>query len=276
MWYFPRPKRYLFSLFTCVLLCHCSDALPSDVRPYTAAEVLDKRQWTSRGIQIIPGKCTGDQLTAMQNAILDASYLAGAGLNAAAKFTELPFRYFFKDDIATANTVAGVFRRIQGSQQGQGNLIGATCEDVYNGCGTGESVQPAYSAQALNRAPIIVFCPTGLALARNPVPCTKNPGSISLGWLMLHEMTHIYNIAGPGLDVYDKTGETARDVNDALDDGIETTTDANSYAFLGSMAWDLGLGGPPWNQQKICLQNFPKGNFDMTGMDAVNAAARGG
>lgn len=79
---------------------------------------------------------------------------------------------------------------------------------------------------------------------------------------MLHEMSHIHSISGPELHVSDTTGDTARDVNDALDDGTDTTLDANSYAYLGSWAWDLGLGGPPWNQQKTCLGKFRRGNFD--------------
>ena len=229
---------------------------------YARGSHVEKRQWTSRGISVIPGSCTGNSLSAIQNSILDASYLAGAGINAATSFTVNPFQYFFSGDIKTSTTVAGVYQRVIQSQQGNGNLIGATCFDQYNNCKTGATNIPGYSAQASGRAPIVVMCPAGLAFPRNPVPCTANPGTISLGWLMLHEMTHIYSISGPSLDIQDTTGESARDVQDSLDDGIDTTLDANAYGFCGSWSWDLGLGGPPWNQQKTCLGNFPKGNFD--------------
>lgn len=195
----------------------------------------DKRQWTSRGIQIIPGKCTGDQLTAMQNAILDASYLAGAGLNAAASFTSLPFTYFFAGNQDTANSVAGVLQRVQQAQSGSGRLIGATCEDVYSRCGPLRSGRNgdtgiAYSAQlkGSGRAPIIVFCPTAFLLPRNPVPCTADPGTQTLGGLMLHEMTHIYEIAGPDLDIQDLTIDTARSINQAVISGQDMTLDAVS------------------------------------------------
>lgn len=241
------------------------DSKPLEVQwaSYKRSSHFEKRQWTSRGTTVIPGKCTGDSLTAVKTSILDASYLAGAGLNAAANFTELPFRYFFKGDIATSNTVAGVYNRVISSQLGNGELVGVTCEDVFNRCSTGAIVNPGYAAQTPGRAPIIVICPFAFTLPRNPTPCsTKKPGTISLGYLMLHEMTHIASISGPDLDIKDRTGETARDVQDHLDDGGDTTLDANAYAYLGSWSWDMGLGGPPWNQQLTCLENFKTGQFD--------------
>lgn len=62
---------------------------------------------------------------------MDASYLARAGIVAAQSFTELPFRYFFKGDIATANTVAGVLNQVRQHFLGKGPVIGITCEDIY-------------------------------------------------------------------------------------------------------------------------------------------------
>jgi len=56
-------------------------------------------------------------------------------------------------------------------------------------------------------------------------------------------------------------GGAAQNVGDAVKAGRDTTTDASAYAFLGSWAWDLGLGGPPWNQQKVCLERFSTGYF---------------
>ena len=96
---------------------------------------------------------------------------------------------------------------------------------------------------------------------------------------MLHEMVHVPSISGSGLEIDDieSVGESPRNMNEALDAGVDTTTDADAYAHLGSFAWDMGLGGPPWNQQTTCLQNFPRGNFDMADINvAAGAAARGG
>lgn len=224
----------------------------------------------TRGLRMIPGKCEGPDYETMKTAMLDAGYLAGAALIAAASFGNIPFKYFFGSDPATANKVADVFTRIQQAQSGNLDLIGTTCEDVYNNCGDAHpdpnNVVPAYTAQlkGSGRAPIIVFCRVGLALKRNPVPCTANPGTISLGWLMVHSMTNIYHIQGPGLDIQDKGGDTARQIGNEVQQGVDTTINAKPYAYLGSWAWDMGLGGEPWNQQKVCLNNFWRGNFDTT------------
>ena len=273
-------RRCALGYFKFFLLIYLSQAQPIDDSHGNAGDALSERQWVSRGINVVTdsaGECTPDQVITLRAAILDASYLAGAALNAAANFTDLPFRYFFESDLQTANTVAGVYRRIQRSQQGRGNLIFVACVDIYNVCETGAIVRPGYAALRDNDTPVIVICPSGLALSRNPVPCTQNPGSISLGWLLLHEMTHVSFISGPGLKVIDTEAETARDIQDDLDDGHNTTLDANAYAYLGTYAWDLGLGGPPWNQQKTCLENFSKGQFDLEGAAVINAAlGRGG
>jgi len=229
-----RPVlQYCLALLAINALFLLSGAHPTGSSTSPENTYPDKRQSKSRGIVIIPGKCAGDQLTAMQNAILDASYLAGAGLNAASSFTSLPFSYFFAGNQDTANTVAGVLQRVQQAQLGNGQLIGATCEDVYNRCGPLRSKANGntligYSAQIKNslRAPIIVFCPTAFLLPRNPVPCTADPGTQTLGGLMLHEMTHIYQISGPDLDIEDLTTDTARVINQAVTSGTDTTLDA--------------------------------------------------
>ncbi|MCJ1483696.1 hypothetical protein MMC06_003864, partial [Schaereria dolodes] len=103
--------------------------------------------WNPPGINIVPGQCTGSDLGAMQNAILDASYLAGAGLNAAASFTLLPWTYFFKSDIGVSTTVAAVYQRLIQSQLGQGQTIAATCQDRYSYCNLRPGIA-AYVAQS--------------------------------------------------------------------------------------------------------------------------------
>lgn len=231
-----RPLlRFWLALLAINTVFLLSDAHPTEISNPPENSHPEKRHSRSRGIKIIPGKCTGSQLDAMRNAILDASYLAGAGLNAASSFTTLPFTYFFAGNQDTANSVAGVLRRVQQAQLGNGPLIGATCEDVFKGCdpprsGTNEVTQVAYSAQlkASGKAPIIVFCPTAFLLPRNPVPCTADPGTHSLGGLMLHEMTHIYHISGPSLDIHDITNDSARSIHQAVISKKDTTLDAVS------------------------------------------------
>lgn len=86
---------------------------------------------------------------------------------------------------------------------------------------------------------------------------------------MLHELTHIFSISG-ALDIRDTTGETARDVQDHLDAGGDTTLDANAYAYLGSWSWDVGLS--PAIKVTSCPANFKTGNFDRTGLEAIDLA----
>lgn len=112
---------------------------------------------------------------------------------------------------------------------------------VHRGPRHGDT-QIAYSAQAKGSrfAPIIVFCPIAFLLPRNPVPCTADPGSHTLGSLMLHEMTHIYQISGAALDIQDLTIDTARDIHQAMTSGVDTTLDVNAYSYMSSWSWDIG------------------------------------
>jgi len=226
----------------------------------------EKRQVRS-GIQLVSDNgCSIPDAAKLSTAILHASYLAGAALNAASKFGDIPFNYFFPANFATASKVAGVMGRVIQSQSGQGQPIGITCKDLRKRCvGTRGQVSPlvtpAYVMQAVGYHPTIVFCPAGLTLPTNPEPCSQPPGTVSIGWDLLHEMVHVQSISGPGLDIFDETGDLAIHVGNAVKAGKDTTTDANAYSYLGTWSWDLGLGGQPWNEQKTCLDKFPTGKF---------------
>lgn len=237
-------------------------ALPA--RRRSSRRAKNHRRQIPPGLQVITQQCNPGDAAKAATGILHASYLAGAALNAASAFGSVPFNYFFPSNYRTAGIVAGVMNRVIASQRGQGDPIGITCKDVAKHCqanriqvNTGYAVQDPSNA----RTPIIVLCPAGLALPPNPPPCSQAPGTHTIGWLVLHEMAHIQSISGPGVDVFDETGQLASQVGDAVKAGQDTTTDANAYAFLGSWAWDLGLGGPPWNQKQVCLERFPTGKF---------------
>ena len=250
-----------YTLATPVTLLHIESNNPKVASPKST---IQKRQVQppSSGIWIQPGSCKDQDQIALENAILDASYLAGAGLHAASNFSNPPFSYFFKDDPATANAVASVYNGVQSAQTGGGPLIIASCEDTEHVCEEGPLAYAAQYNHFQNKPPTIVFCPESLTLPRNPTPCTQNPGGDSLGSVMLHEMSHIWSISGTD-KVQDVTGESAHDVNNALVNGVDTTTDAQAFALLGSWAWDMGLGGPPWNEQITCLDRFSQGQFDV-------------
>ena len=226
------------------------------------------------GLQIVPGGCTGANIPAMKTAISDANLLAGAALNAASNFSELPFNYFFKADLETVNTVTNVLRRAQSALQMKGPLINVTCTDEYRACQRSvEHLVVGYTAHT--EPSLIVLCALGFTLPRNPKPCTERPGTISPGSILLHELMHVSNISGPQLTIRDLTKRSARDVHNALEAGTNTTEDANAFAQLGIMAWDLGFGGKPSRQRATCVQNFTRADLDATGYSAALRQAAG-
>ena len=220
-----------------------------------------------RGIQLIPGTCAGQDLVSAQNAILDASYLAGAGRYAATKFTDPPFNMFFHPILQNGHDVAQVYQRILTVHQGASNRINVFCQDKYNRCTSSDNqtkVVPAYSVQfpRQHQAPEIILCAKGLALPRDPEPCSDYPGGITLGWLMVHVMTTLSLISGSLPPISDVEIETARKVTERVARKQDTMRDSNAYSYLASWAWALGLGGVPRNQRQMCLENAQKGYLD--------------
>ena len=222
------------------------------------------------GIKVVPDTCVGDDLKATQNAILDAGYLAKAGMIAAASWMKPPFSMFFDSTRWNSHKVHGVYQRIMRAEQGSGGHIGVTCKDSYNRCNSTTNlggITPAYSVQwtTEHRMPQIILCPAGLALPRDPEPCSAYPSGITLGWLMVHMMVHLKVISGPMLTIEDVGTGTARDVTDRVLFGQETIGRASAYAYLGGWSAAVGLGGPrrpPWNQKRTCFENLRKGNRD--------------
>lgn len=217
------------------------------------------------GLQVITTQCNPGDAAKAATGILHASYLAGAALNAASAFGSVPFNYFFPSNPRTAGIVAKLMNRIIASQHGQGEPIGISCKDLANQCQANRlGVHTGYAMQLPDptKKPVVVLCPAGLGLPPNPPPCSQAPGTRTIGELVLHELTHIQSISGPGLDIFDETGQVASAVGDAVKAGQDTTTDANAYGLLGSWAWDLGLGGQPWNQKQVCLERFSTGKFN--------------
>ncbi|KAL8776088.1 MAG: hypothetical protein Q9213_008391 [Squamulea squamosa] len=248
-------------------------ALPTEPSRYGEVAEMGKRATAvRRGIHIDEGGCTGQQLAIAQSAIRDVSYIATAGLNAASNFEQVPFSYFFKNNLDTANTVADVLRRVILAEQGKGAPILATCQDLYKKCSPGNAGYTLRYKQRPDFIPFMVLCPVGLSLKSNPKPCSLDAraGAISLGWLILHLLVQIKSIAGPTYPIIDTEAETALQVRASLVRGVDTTKLSDAYAHLGSWSFDLGLSERPWHQPRACTERFWMGQFDLTGLMAVN------
>ncbi|KAL8876746.1 MAG: hypothetical protein Q9198_005112 [Flavoplaca austrocitrina] len=256
-------------LFTRLLQITC--AFTTEVTNSAETLQLDKRQGPIRGgIRIEEGTCLGVQLQILQNAIQDASYLAAAGLEAASNFRSVPFDYFFKNDIQTAKDVGAVLQRIIDTQKGLGEPIYGTCKDHYKRCGNTDAGYTAQQLKPAGRPPVIVFCPVGLNLKRNPKPCTTRPGAISLGWLMVHQLVLVKSIAGTTWPIVDMDGPEMASEVAGRRIYEDTTKLADAYAHLGSWSYDLGLGFEPWHQTKNCRNKFWVGQFNLRGLDATS------
>ncbi|KAL8851137.1 MAG: hypothetical protein Q9221_003940 [Calogaya cf. arnoldii] len=268
----PQAARDFLALFMIAVLLRMTHALPTDLSKSGENSELEIRQdLASRGIIIEAGACPGQQLETVRNAVIDASYLAAAGLSAASSFRQLPFTYFFKSNLGTAKEVGAILQRVVDAQKGLGEPIYVTCQDKYKNC---DGTNAGYTAQHLKPSGIpakLVLCPLGLSLRRNPKPCTARPGAITLGWLMLHNLVLVKSIAGPTFPIIDMQGaETASEVRKKLVYNEDTTKLADAYAHLGSWSYDLGFGFEPWHQENTCEDSFWSGQFDVAGLDSVN------
>ena len=257
----------VLALVAITILFQTVYALPTELSSPREVAALGRleRRVQSRGIVVNASACPGEQLELMRLAILDASYLAQAGINAAANFDKIPFAYFFHNDIETANTVAAVLGRVVEAQQRRGGRIVATCEDTLNRCTPRNG---GYTAQLPNKPAFLVICPLGLRLPRNPKPCDAKPGAISLGWLMLHQLVTVKSIAGPAFSIRDAPAHTARGMRNLLLKGEDTTKLTDAYAHLGSYSYDVGLNPQPWGVEP-CRRHFFNGQFDLRGIHAA-------
>lgn len=262
---YQHRLTYLLNFLTVANLARVTIALPTSTTDSSdgigLSTHLTERQQSKYqgGTRVVNGGgCDAAGLQTMSNAIFQAGLLAQAGLNAAANFSAPPFSFFFKPDPATANKVASVLTAALNSANGNGDLTAVSCVDTV--------VTPNYCAIHTDNAayvatsnglhfPTIVVCPDSMGWPLNGVPCqpTVKPGVISIGWLMLHEMVHV---ADPAIG--DAEGYSARAVRVNLLKGIDSTKDANAYAYLGSFAWDLGLGGPPYVLRRCVLHTLGK------------------
>ena len=204
-------------------------------------------------------------------AVNDVALLAEAAL----KSIQAPhFDYFFERNDTTVKLVTTVFRNVADCAEGRTCQFSGVFADTvpsrnYPTCQKKPetwSYAPGGSTYTSSTGGGVVFmCPRGLALPRNPSPCTTdgNP-TISLGYALLRAVVQSVPIVDPdnsgtlfdGLDITaikelgGNTGDwDLADLGWGIDgDGLmgQAVANAANWAYFATLSWDLGNGPAPW------------------------------
>ena len=226
----------------------------------------------SSGMQI-SSDCTGQGLTAAQNGVNDASYLAVAGQNAvdhpsypgAVASALTPLSIWFGSGYATYSAnIKRIYGLIQNAADGNFSpTIGVHCADLSSACDPTTLGYQHYNGNG----PFIVVCPLGYSLQRNHWPCTGIAGTESsgsghsIGGLIIHESTHVSELTGYNLWPRDASGTPEvygayPSLNLAATQGSPAAVNnPTNWEYMASYSWDTGLGGNPWNDA-VCPQFF--------------------
>ncbi|KAI4154448.1 MAG: hypothetical protein L6R39_001389 [Caloplaca ligustica] len=234
----------------------------------------------------------------INDAINDVSFLAHAALRAlynsnatniapsapiTGKLNPAPhFFYFFDNDVKVAKFVADVFAGIAACADhhdcpfslvfcGEGAWPGSCNPGRY-----GFVRDPNQLGATRNNQPkgggVVHICEAGLALPRNPTPCTTGTGGDYLGFALLTQLVQVDVITRPDTTfLQSKTGNTT--ITEFHYDGAPWTLkelgygtagnglrtrgleEAWSWAKFASLSWDLGFGGSPWTGE-TCLNKW--------------------
>ena len=204
------------------------------------------------------------------NSINDAALLAEAAVKA---ISAPHFDYFFERNATVEALVKTVFTNIAGCAEGRichFSLVFAETDPTRTNGWCKDpgrySYAPAGATSTASQGGGVSFmCPKGLALPRNPTPCTTdgNP-TISLGYALVRALVQEIAITDPnnsgtlfdGLDItsiIEMDGNTGDwDIKELgwgtegdglMGNGVGNAADWATYATL---SWDLGYGPAPW------------------------------
>ena len=228
------------------------------------------------------GDCGSPYSNSINYSLVDANNLALAGFDVATHDpSDIPFSYFFNAN--DAGTVSRVLSDVSDSiLHGFGPRINAQCTDWAQVCSStvgGYAFSPSWFQILIGFQwyPIIVMCPAGLGLPRNAEPCSAQPndplGSVTLGHVMLHEITHIQGLVGIDIGDINYGAVNCHDLVTGSSKG-QPTRNADCYAFLGNWAWSLGLAGVPYTGP-ICQADFDPANTKVAALPAEPTDAPG-
>ena len=192
--------------------------------------------------------------------------------------------YFFENDQTVANFVADTFRSIASCADGHDcpyNIVFCGDRAWPNACSTpagryGFVRDPNQNTAALNNRPkgggSVFMCDAGLALPRNPTPCSTAGGADSIGYALLVELLQVDVITRPDVTLLQQKAGI-QNITDLHTDGSPWTlnelgfgtngdglrakgiANAENYARFASWSWDLGFGGAPWTGE-TCEQHW--------------------
>ncbi|KAL8826859.1 MAG: hypothetical protein Q9170_007242 [Blastenia crenularia] len=194
------------------------------------------------------------------------------------------FFYFFENDKDVADFVADIFRAVAACADGHDcpmNIV--LCGDRGNegACSSppgryGYVRDPNQYVATLNHNPkgggVVFMCDAGLALPRNPIPCSTAGGADSLGYALLGQLLQVDVITRPDVTFLQQKANW-QNITDFHTDGSPWTlnelgfgTSGNglrgkgianmeNYRRFASWSWDLGFGGQPWTGE-TCEEKF--------------------
>lgn len=211
-----------------------------------------------------------NQATRLLDAIQDANTIAHAGLIAADSPNAPPFNYFFQpSDNATVKQYLQSVINLTEDPSSVHSFIGSDIRPSIDiNCNDRLLCQKpdqwGYTAFWGNKNPVlnnahweITLCDYGLnTLQRNPGPCgTAPPGSPAvptLGWLGLKFLMQMWDTVG---QIGDHTFEPSN-CHALLTDGGDPKSNAESCAYMSSLAYGYGLKGDGPYYGKSCLGNW--------------------
>ncbi|KAL8645961.1 MAG: hypothetical protein Q9226_007064 [Calogaya cf. arnoldii] len=205
--------------------------------------------------------CDANQAIALHDIVADANYLAHAGIIAAQNANSPPFNaYFRSEDSATVTKALQVIIDITENPNAlvhPDTRIEVSC-NLPDYCTPNEPNkwgEVAFFGRHYPQGPPpgeqessewwVTFCNHGLnTLQRNPPACSSTVGEPSRGWLGLKFLLQMWDLIQP-IGNYAFGPKECQDL--LLQDPKGPVANAESYAYMASSAYDMGLyntGGP--------------------------------